>query len=51
MAIFLNVEPSNFVYLKTYSTVFDEIIIRFTDENGRSVETENKVILTLLINK
>ena len=51
MAIFLNVEPSNLVFLKTYNTVFDEIIIRFTDENGRTVETENEVTLTLLINK
>ena len=51
IAISLNVEPSNLVFLKTYNTVFDEIIIRFTDENGRTVETENEVTLTLLINK
>ena len=31
----LNVEPSNLVFLKTYNTEFHEIIITFTDQNGR----------------
>ena len=31
----LNVEPSNLVFVKTYNTEFDEIIITFTDQNGR----------------
>ena len=30
-ACLLNVEPSNLVFLKTYNTGFDEIIIRLTD--------------------
>ena len=30
----LNVEPSNLVFLKTYNSEFDEIIITFTDQNG-----------------
>ena len=47
----LNVEPNNLVFLKTYSTEFDEIIITFTDQNDRPFETEEKVNLTLLINK
>ena len=47
----LNDEPSNLVFLKTYDTEFDEIIITFTDQNGRSLEIEDKVNLTLLINK
>ena len=34
-AYWLNVEPSNSVFLKTYNTEFDEIIITFTDQNGR----------------
>ena len=50
-AYLLNVEPSNLVFLKTYNTVFDEITITFTDQNGRRLETEDKVNLTLLINK
>ena len=50
-AYLLNVEPSNFLFLKTYNTEFDEIIIKFTDKNGRPSEIEDKVNLTLLINK
>ena len=47
----LNVEPSNWVFLKTYNTELDEIIITFTDQNGRMLEIEDKVNLALLINK
>ena len=32
-------------------TEFDEIIITFTDQNGRPLEIADKVNLTLLINK
>ena len=46
-----NVEPSNLVFLKTYNTEFDEIIIKFTDQNGRPLEIEDKVNLASLINK
>ena len=47
----LNVEPNKLVLLKTYSPEFDEIILTFTDYNGRPLEIEDKVNLTLLINK
>ena len=50
-AYLLNVEPSNLVFLKTYNTEFDEITITFTNQNGRPLEIEDKVNLTLLINK
>ena len=50
-AYLLSTEPSNVVFLKTYNTQFDEIIITFTDENGRPLEMEDKVNLTLVINK
>ena len=39
------------MFLKTYDTDFDEIIITFTDQNSRPLEIEDKVNLTLLINK
>ena len=34
-AYMLNVGPRNLVFLKTCNTEFDEIIITFTDQNGR----------------
>ena len=36
---------------KTYNKEFDEIIITFTDQNGRPLEIEDKVNLKLLINE
>ena len=45
--ILLNVEPSNSVFLKTYNTTF----IAFTAQNGRPLEIEDTVNLTLLNNK
>ena len=50
-AYLLNVEPSNLVFFKSYNTKFDEIIISFTDQNGRPLKIDNKVNLTLLIYK
>ena len=50
-AYLLKVEPSNLVLLETYNTEFDQIIITFTDQKGRPLEIEDKVNLTLLINK
>ena len=51
MLYLLKVEPSNLVFLKTYNTEFDKIIIIFTDQNGRGLDMEDKVNLTMLINK
>ena len=50
---FLNVESSKSVFLFTcVSNIdFDDVMIAFTDENGRPLEKEVKVNLTLLINK
>ena len=50
-AYLLNVEPSNLVFWKNYNTDFDEINITFMNQNGRPLEIEYKVNLTLLISK
>ena len=50
-AYLLNVEPSNLVFLKTHNVEFDEISKIFTDQNGRSLEIEDKINLALVINK
>ena len=49
-AYLLNVKPSNLMVLKTYTTDFDEFIT-FMDQNGRPLEIEDKLNLTLLVNK
>ena len=50
-AYLLNVEPSYLVFLKTYDTDFDEVIIKFMDQTSRPLEIEDKSNLTLLVNK
>ena len=40
---FLHEELSNSVILKTYNTDFDEIMITFTDQNGRPLEIEKLI--------
>ena len=49
-AYLLSVEPSNLVFLKTYNTAFDDIIITHTDQNGIPLEIEDKINLILNIN-
>ena len=51
----LNIEPNDLVFqcdlVKTYNMEFDKIIITFLDQNGRPLEIEDKVNLTLVISK
>ena len=42
-AYLLNVGPRDLVFLKTYNTEFDEIIITLTDQKGRPLKIQNKV--------
>ena len=42
-AYLLNMVQSNLVFLETYNTEFDEIIITFMHQNGTPLEIENKV--------
>ena len=50
-AYLLNAEPSSLVFLETYDTEFDAIIRKFTYQNRRPLEIQDKRNLTLLINK
>ena len=47
----LDTERNNLVFLKTYQAEFDEIAIKFLNQNGRSQEIEDKVNLAWLIDK
>ena len=48
-AYLLNVEPNNVMFSRTYNTEFVHITITFTYKNGRLLEIEDKVNLTLLL--
>ena len=39
---FLNLEPSNLVFLKTCNTEFGDIIIRFTDQKSNTVRNRRQ---------
>ena len=41
-AYLLNVELSNFVFLKIYTAGFDDITITLAKQNGRPLETDDK---------
>ena len=47
----LNVEPSRLEYLRSYKSEFDDTIITFTDQNGRPLQKEDNLNLTLFINE
>ena len=47
-AYLLNVEPSNLVLLETGKT---DIILTFTNQNGKLLKIEDKVNLALLIDE
>ena len=46
-AYLLNFEQINLIFLKTHKTEFDNIIIKFTDQNNTPSKIEDKVNLTL----
>ena len=50
-AYLLNIEPSNLVLSKTYNSEFDNVIITFMNQNSSPLEIEDKISLTLFINK
>ena len=50
-AYLLNIEPSNLMFFKTYSTEFDDINIIFMGQNGSLLVREDEFDLSLLINK
>ena len=45
----LKISPENHIFLKTFSSEFQEIKVCFTDQNSKSLEVEDKINLTLII--
>ena len=45
----LDIAPSNHIFLKTFSSEHDEIVVWFTDQNSKLLETENRINLTMVI--
>ena len=46
----LEISPANHVFLKTFNSEFRQIKVWFTDQKRRSLEIEDKINVTLIIN-
>ena len=45
----LEISPTNHIFLKTFNSEYDEIIVWFTDQNSQPLETEDRINLTMVI--
>ena len=45
----LEISPTNYVFLKTFNSEFQEIKIWFTDQTSKPLEVEDRINVTLLI--
>ena len=45
----LDISLSNHIFLKTFNSEYDEIIVWFTDENNQPFEIEDRINLTMVI--
>ena len=45
----LEISSSNYMFLKTFNSEFQEIKVWFTDQNNNPLEVEDKINLTLII--
>ena len=45
----LDISPSNNIFLKTLNSEYDEIVVRFTDQNSKTLEIEDRINLTMVI--
>ena len=47
----LDILPNNFIFLKTFNSEFSYLEVWFTDQNSKPLEIEDKINITLVINK
>ena len=48
-ASLLDISTSNHIFLKTFNSEYDEIIVWFTDQNSKPLEREDRINLTMVI--
>ena len=47
----LDISSSNHIFLKTFNSEYDEVIVWFTDQNSNPLEIEDRINLTMVIKK
>ena len=45
----LEISPANHIFLKTFNSEYNEIEVRFTDQNSKPLEVEDRINLTMVI--
>ena len=45
----LEISPTNYIFLKTFNSEYDEIKVWFTDQNSQTLEIEDRINLTMVI--
>ena len=45
----LDISRSNHIFLIIFNSEYDEIIVWFTDQNSQTLETEDRINLTMII--
>ena len=45
----LDISPSNHIFLKTFSSEYDEIVTWFTDQNSKPLKIEDRINLKMVI--
>ena len=45
----LEISPTNHIFLKTFNTEYNEIIVWFTDQNSQPLEIEDRIYLMIVI--
>ena len=45
----LEISPANHMFLKTFNSEYNEIIVWFTDQNSNPLEIEDRINLTMVI--
>ena len=45
----LEISPTNHIFLKTFNSEYDEIIVWFTDQSSKALEREDRINLTMII--
>ena len=45
----LEISPANHIFLKTFNSEYNEIIVWFTDQNSKLLEMEDRINLTMAI--
>ena len=45
----LEISPTSHIFLKTFNSEYDQIIVWFTDENSQPLEIEDRINLTMVI--